>query len=157
MRYDGGNAVCFRWVDVFMTRLLVLFAIIALGRPCTADETAVKYAAIASTLIKTIRGVEIGPTSGEVVRLPWSRPDVEVIATKVATDRAGLDAIRVNVSMDGDRLSIRVGEHAGQSWIPLRAGSKVNLTIRLPERLMDRSQPLDHSGTSALVATADIH
>lgn len=135
-----------------MSRLVFIVATMAVARLCVADESEVKYAAIPAAAIESIRRVAIAPTSGEIVRLPWLRPDVEVIATKVAADRAALSAVRVHVSMDGDRLCIAVGERVGRAWVPLRAGSKVNLAIRLPERLLDRSQPLEPAPTNAVIA-----
>jgi hypothetical protein len=117
-------------------RSLILLAAVAFAAPGHADEVEVRSRTRPAEAMRNIRRVEVGPTNGEVVRTPWARGDAEIVATKTAADKAALEALRIHVALEGDRLSITVGENLGGVWTPLRSGSKVDLTIRLPARLI---------------------
>jgi hypothetical protein len=136
-----------------MTRGLIMFVALALALASSAraEEVEVAYAAIPADAMKSVWRIEVGPTNGgEVVRAAWVKPVAQIIATKTAADKAALSVVRVSLFVEGERLSIRVGESVDGVLGPLRKGSKVDLTINLPARLIDlpRRQPVEPAATT---------
>ena len=67
-----------------------------------------------------------------------------------------LQVMRVEVTVVGDEMSIRLGERVHGAWAPLREGSRIDLVMNVPARLMGqlpkRPQPVEPSGAPIAVA-----
>ncbi len=140
-----------------MSRLVVAFVALALASSVRAEEVEVKSASVAATSMKKVRRIDFEASSlANVIVRPWARADAQFVATKTAADKAALDVMRVEVSVVGDVMSIRLGERVNGTWGPLRERSRIDLAIDLPARLMGipkRPAPLEPTGAPNGVAT----
>jgi hypothetical protein len=119
-----------------MRRLVVVWAALALGSSVHAEEVEVKFASVGAKSMTRVRRIDIEPSyiQNLIVR-PWARPDAQLVATKTATDKLALTVMRVEVTVAGDTMSIRLGERVNGAWEPLRPGSRIDLVIDAPARL----------------------
>ena len=139
-----------------MTRLLVCLFALTLGSVARAEVTEVKVVSVNAASMKDVRRIDVDPSyvANFVVR-PWSRSDARFESRKAAADKAALAVTRVEVTVAGDRMSIRLGERVDGTWAPLRAGSRIDLVVDVPARLVGlppRRQPVEPSGVAGAVA-----
>lgn len=139
-----------------MGRLLVACAALTFAYSARAEEIEVRRAAVGATPMKAVRRIAVDARDlANVVFRPWARSDAELVARKTATDRAALAAILVEVTVLGDTMSIRFGERVDGTWTPLRAGSRIDLVVDVPARLMGQSPmrpPVEPAGVDGAVA-----
>lgn len=115
---------------------MVVWAALAVASSAYAEEVEVKFASVGAKSLTQVRRIDIEPSSIQnlIVR-PWARPDAQLVARKTAADKQALTVMRVEVTVAGDTMSIRIGERVNGAWAPLRSGSRIELVIQAPARL----------------------
>jgi hypothetical protein len=122
---------------------IVLIAALVLAPASRAEEVEVKYASVPTSAMKRVRRIEVEPSYVENLLVqPWEMPYAQLVARKVAPNKAALELLRVEVVVVGDKLSIRLGELVNGVLQSLPGGSRIDLVVHVPARLMQpRRQP----------------
>lgn len=132
-----------------MGRAFVVVVVLMLSLGASADEVVVAKVLPHSDAVTRL---SIDRGGGSVVRRASGGPGILVIATKRASNRATIDALRVSYSVDEKQhASLQVGENVDGVWRPVPAGAFVDLTVYVPARLLPawESHPGDEQDDGA--------